>query len=82
MTMALSTSIPIAKINAPSDTRCKVPSNPFNTNNEPSTIVKRLKPMITPDLKPIVKISTMITMAMDSMRFTMKVEMASDTRSG
>ena len=46
ITMALSTSIPIAKMKLASDTRCKVPSKPFRIKKEPNTITTKLEPMI------------------------------------
>ena len=82
MTMALSTSMPIARMKLASDTRCKVPSKPFSTANEPNTITTRLPPMMTPLFSPMKKMSTTTTMSTDSSRFTRNVLMAELTRSG
>ena len=82
MTMALSTSIPMARMNAARLTRCSVPSKPPSTSNEPKTMVRRLRPMMSPDLKPIVKMRTTTTISTDSSRFTRNVLSADSTRSG
>ena len=82
ITMALSTSIPIARIRAPSDTRCMVPSSPARKVSEPSTISTRLMPMMMPLRMPMNIMSTTITMATDSMRLSTNVPSDAPTRSG
>ena len=82
ITMALSTSIPIARINAASDTRCMEPSIMPNNKNEPITVTIRLVPMITPLLKPMTSINIATTITTDSIRLMKKVARASVTRSG
>ena len=82
MTMALSTSIPIARINAPKDTRCILPSAIPRSRKEPMTITMRDMPMIMPLLMPITSMSIAITITTDSMRLMKNVESASVTRSG
>ena len=73
MTMALSTSIPMARMNAAKDTRCNVPSKPLRTRNEPKTMTANDMPSITPDLNPMKKISTTTTITTDSSRLIRKV---------
>ena len=82
MTMALSTSIPIANMNVANDTRCIDPSNTPRNRNEPITIVRRLTPMITPLRNPIVSINMTKTIIMDSIKFTKNDDKASVTLSG
>lgn len=82
ITMALSTSIPIARIKAASDTRCMEPSIMPNNKNEPITVTIRLVPMITPLLKPMTSINIATTITTDSIRLMKKVARASVTRSG
>jgi len=82
MTTALSTSIPIATMNAPNEIRCKVVPHSNRMGNETATVNTSPKPIITPLRKPIVKISTRMTIATDSTRFHMKEEIASSTLSG
>ena len=82
MTMALSTSMPIARTKAPSDTRCMVPFMVCRNRNEPNTVTTRLMPMMTPLLKPMAIIRMMTTMATDSIRLTMNVPSELPTRSG
>ena len=82
MTMALSTSIPMARMKAASETRCIVPSKSPRMRNEPTTIITRLMPMIMPLRKPIVSMRIATTMSTDSTRFTKKVVSASVTCSG
>ena len=48
ITMALSTSMPIAKMKLAKDTRCNVPSKPFSTKNEPNTNRIRAKYLTFP----------------------------------
>ena len=82
ITIALSTNIPIAKMNDANDTRCIEPSKYPSSRNVPTTIVSRLKPIIRPLLSPIVSISTTTTITIDSNRLTKNVIRASVTRSG
>ena len=82
ITMALSTSIPIARIKAASDTRCMEPSIMPNNKNEPITVTIRLVPMITLLLKPMTSINIATTITTDSIRLMKKVARASVTRSG
>lgn len=81
MTIALSTSIPIARMNAASETRCIVPPVIPSSRNVPMTIVSRLNPMITPLRNPIVIIRIAMTINTDSTRLMKKVERAPVTRS-
>ena len=82
MTMALSTSMPMARMNEASDTRCIDPSAMPSSRNDPMTMVARLMPMIMPLRNPIVSIRMATTISTDSTRFTRKVISASVTRSG
>ena len=82
ITMALSTNIPIARMNAPSETRCIVPPAAERNRNEPQTVISRLIPMIIPLLMPIANIRMRITMAIDSIRLMRNVPRASFTLSG
>ena len=82
ITMALSTSIPMARMNAASDTRCIVPSAIPRIRNDPTTVTTRLMPMIIPLRKPIVSIRMATTITTDSIRFIRNVPSASLTRSG
>ena len=82
MTMALSTSIPIAKMNEASDTLCIVPSINPRKRKEPMTIIIRLMPMMRPLRKPIDTISMATTMRTDSSRLTRKVRSEFVTLSG
>lgn len=66
ITMALSTNIPIAKINVANDTRCMDPSATPNRKIDPATVMIKLKPIITPLLKPMVSIKIATTMITDS----------------
>ena len=58
ITIALSTSIPIATIKAARETRCKVPSSKYRITKAPKTIMTRPVPIITPLRNPIVSINT------------------------
>lgn len=69
ITMALSTSIPIAIMKAPSDTLCSVPPTLPSTVKVQSTVSNRLMPMIIPLRIPMKNIRMMSTMAMDSIKF-------------
>ena len=82
MTMALSTSIPIASTKAASDTRCMVPSAVYRNRNEPNTVTMRLMPMMIPLLKPMASIRITTTMMTDSIRLMTKVPKEAPTRSG
>ena len=82
MTMALSTSMPIARMNEASETRCIEPSASPSSRKVPTTIVTRLMPMIRPLRKPIENIRIATTIRTDSSRLTKKVPRASVTRSG
>ena len=82
ITIALSTSIPIATIKAARETRCKVPSSKYRITKAPKTIMTRPVPIITPLRNPIVSINTRITTSTDSTRLIIKVPIASLTRSG
>ena len=82
ITMALSTSIPIAKMKDASETLCIVPSiNPRN-RNEPITITTRLIPIISPLLKPIVITRMAMTISTDSIRLMANVVSEDVTSSG
>ncbi len=82
ITIALSTNIPIAKMNEASDTRCIDPLTAPNIRNEPMTMTIRLNPMMTPLLNPIVIIRMTTTIMTDSIRLMKKVVRESVTRSG
>ena len=82
MTIALSTSIPIASTKAANDTRCMVPPVVPSTRKEPKTMTTRLAPMMSPLRKPIVNISTMTTISTDSIRLSTNWPNDSVTRSG
>ena len=82
MTMALSTSIPIATINAPREMRCSVVPHTNNIGKERAMVSISPKPMMTPLRNPMVKTSTRITISTDSTRLTMKELTASSTLSG
>ena len=82
ITMALSTSIPMARMNAASDTRCMEPSIVPSSRKEPMTMITRLVPMMTPLLNPMTSISIATTMMTDSIRLMKNVPRASITRSG
>ena len=82
MTMALSTSIPIATMKAPSEMRCSVVPHSSRMGNDTAMVSTSPKPMMAPLRKPIVKTSTRMTMATDSTRFHMKELMAWSTFSG
>ena len=82
ITIALSTSIPIASTNDASETRCIVPSTKYRNRKEPNTVTTRLIPIITPLLNPIVIIRMTTTIMTDSIRLRMNVPNEPDTRSG
>ena len=82
ITMALSTSIPIARMKAPRETLCRVPSKKLSTRKEPKTITTSESPRIMPLFSPIKKMSTTTTISTDSSRFSRKVLSESDTLSG
>ena len=82
ITIALSTSIPIATINEAKDTRCNVPCIMYKTSNEPSTTITSPAPIIYPLRNPMKSITTRITITTDSIRLTMKTFMALFTRVG
>ena len=82
MTIALSTSMPMATMNEASDTRWSVPPNMLSTTNVPNTMTTRLVPMMTPLRNPMANISTTITISTDSTRLIMKLDSESLTRSG
>ena len=81
-TTALSTSIPIATMNAPNDMRCNVPPVISNTGKVINTVKISPAPIISPPLMPIVRISTSTTMTTDITRFQLKEPIAFDTLSG
>ena len=82
MTMALSTSIPIANTNAANDTRCMVPSMVSRNKKEPNTVTTKLIPIINPLLNPMVSMRINTTIMTDSIRLMTKVPKESPTRSG
>ena len=82
MTMALSTSMPIATMNAPREMRCNVVPHTNNIGKERAMVSISPKPMMTPLRNPMVKTSTRITISTDSARLTMKELTASSTLSG
>ena len=79
MTMALSTSMPMAMISAPSDTRCMVMPNTFISSSVPSTVNSSEPPATTPPRQPMARHSTRMTMAMELARLMMKPLTASST---
>ena len=79
MTMALSTSIPSAMMNAPSEMRSKMRPISFITATVAKTVRSRIAPMRTPLRIPMVKRRTAITITTDSTRFTTKPFTASST---
>ena len=82
MTMALSTSMPIATIKAPRDMRCRVLPIMSRMGKVTAMVSTSPKPMMRPLRKPMVNISTMMTISTDSSRLSMKPLMASLTLSG
>ena len=82
ITIALSTSIPIATINEASETRGNVPCIMYSKSNEPNTTITRPAPMIYPLRNPMKSMTTKITITTDSIRFTMKTLIALFTRAG
>ena len=78
-TMELSTSIPSAMMNAPSEMRSIKTPICFMTAMVAITVRRRTPPMMRPDLRPMKKSSTAMTMTTASTRLTMKLEMASST---
>ena len=82
ITTALSTSMPMATMKAPSEMRCSVVPHVSRIGNETATVSTSPKPMISPLRKPMVKISTRMTITTDSSRFHMNDEMACETLSG
>ena len=82
ITMALSTSIPIARMKVASETRCMVPSKYASTRNEPNTMTIRLNPITMPLRMPMKNISITTTISTDSIRLSTKTPSDSVTRSG
>jgi len=82
ITMALSTSIPIASTKAARETRCIVPPANCRKRNDPKTVTTKLMPIIRPLLNPIASISINTTMTTDSIRLMTNVPSESPTRSG
>ena len=82
ITMALSTSIPIANTKAARETRCIVPPANCRKRNDPKTVTTKLIPIISPLLKPIANIRISTTMTTDSIRLMTNVPSESPTRSG
>ena len=82
MTMELSTSMPMAMMNAPREMRCSVLPATRRMGKVMAMVSTRPVPMISPLRKPMVNISTMMTMRTDSSRFIMKPLTASFTLSG
>jgi hypothetical protein len=80
--MESSTIIERAKISDERETRCNVPSNKFSTTSDPKTVTPMTNACITPLRKPIVSISTPITITMAANRLSMKVFKAVFTLSG
>ena len=78
ITMALSTSIPIASTKAASI----VPPANCRKRNDPKTVTTKLMPIIRPLLNPIASISINTTMTTDSIRLMTNVPSESPTRSG
>ncbi len=82
MTIALSTNIPIAKINEPSDTRCSVPPNILRKSSDPNTVTNSVTPNSTPLRIPIANINTTTTIKIDSSKLIKKLSIATLTLSG
>ena len=82
ITIALSTSIPIATINAPNDMRCNVVPMLNKIGNETAIVSIRPNPIMKPLRNPMVNINTNMTITTDSSRLTMNELMASSTLSG
>ena len=82
ITMALSTSIPMAKMKAARETRCIVPSIKPRIRKLPMTMTQSEVPMMMPLLMPMKNIRMTTTISTLSMRFNTKVPSESTTRSG
>ena len=82
ITMALSTSIPMAKMKAARETRCIVPSMKPRSRKLPMTMTQSEVPMMMPLLMPIKNIRMTTTITTLSIRFITKVPSESTTRSG
>ncbi len=82
MTTELSTSIPMATMNAPRDMRCSVVPRCSSIGNDSATVRTRPRPMIIPLRHPIAKTRRTMTMSTDSSRLIMNDDMASLTLSG
>ena len=77
--MALSTSMPIAIINAPSEMRCRlIPSIAINAI-VPSTVSSRTLPTTVPARQPIKRHSAPTTVTTDNVRLRKNVLIASLT---
>ncbi len=72
MTIALSTSMPSAIINAPRETRCRLISPRRIKMKVPSTVNNSTVPISKPLRKPMVSSNAIITMATASTRFSRK----------
>ena len=77
--MALSTSMPMAMISAPSEIRSISMFNSPMNSRVPSTVSSRVLPTTTPMRQPMARHSTPITMATDMARLSRKSLMASLT---
>ena len=78
-TMALSTSIPIAMINAPSEIRSISIAPSAMKKSVPTTVSNRVEPTTTAARQPMKTASTATTMATDMARFSKKAFDASST---
>ena len=78
-TMALSTSMPIAMISAPSEIRSISIENSAMKNSVPTTVSRSVDPTTTAARQPMKIPSTTTTMETDMARFTRKALEASST---
>ena len=78
-TMALSTSMPMAMISAPSEIRSISIAKTAMKNSVPTTVSNRVAPTTTEARQPMNSASTPTTMATDMARFTRKAFEASST---
>ena len=81
-TMALSTNIPIARIIAANETRCRGRPMANITIKVPMMVKTKPLEISKPERSPIANISTTITIPTDTARFNIKFRTASSTRSG
>ena len=80
-TMALSTSMPSAMINAPREMRCIAMPSRYIAISVPATVSSRMLPTMRPLRRPMKITSTMTTMTRAATRFATKPSTANRTES-